>query len=1173
MLRLAMRLSAVRPWDTIGVRRTCRGVASARVGAETCPVRWRPRRRGASVAELFPHRVAAWVESPAPGPTIEFLLGGDTTGPRESRTGAALGLRARAIAAHLQEVGAPGDRALLLYAPGIDFVEGFLGAQISGLVSVPAYPPDPTRLDRSLPRLRAMVADCAPRLVLTTRAVKELATVFAAMAPELAAIEWIATDAIPGDLADRWAPPRFEEGGLSFLQYTSGSTAAPKGVRVTHRNLQANLALMAGVVGYGDRMRMVTWLPPYHDMGLIGALLLPLSVGGSVLAFSPVDFLSRPVRWVRAISAFRANISGAPNFAFDLCARKTTDEDARDLDLSCWEIAPNGAEPVRADTMERFFARFERCGLPWGTQAPGYGLAEATLVVTGVPPGLGPRTVAFDPSALGRGRAVPASGGARLVACRRAPGGQPLLVVDPVTREVLPDGRIGELWIEGPCVADGYWDRPELSAEVFGARTADGRGPFLRTGDLGFLHEDDLYVSGRLKDVVILRGRNHYPQDIEVAVEGAHPAVRPGCVAAFSVEHGGEGLGVALEIDPRKAPDPAAVVTAVRGAVAEAHDVQPVALWLLAPGAVHKTSSGKIQRSATREAVRDGSVVALHRWEAAAPPAAPEVATPLEAPADAPPRAATETEAERVDGLRRFLVDWVARHAGIAPDAVDPDVELTRYGLDSVVSVELVDALEAVVGRPLATTLAWSHPTIRSLAHHLARPAAEPVVRLEVAPAPPAEEYPLSFAEIDLFQLVERRTEQEAYTLFVPMRVAGPVDPGALETAFRASIARQDNLRTAFVRKDGVPTRRILPDVPFAVRVEDLRGLPAGERAAALERAAHEVRHTRFDLARPPLLAARLVRVSDEESVVLVVVSHLVTDAWGLAVLHRELSAHYEAALLGEAADLPPLPLRAVDYAVATDAAYRGRLGPSAWSPWPAPDYRFPYDAPLPEDAQPDWALGPPALPTFRHTGARHGFLVDAELQERLRRAGQAHGFSVGVACLAAFQVALHAHAGTDEVLFGFVHANRRDPRLRGVVAHMVYGELYHGEIAGPPSWLDLLRRGMKFVLEDRGDEAARLFATQPLAYRVLFNYYNFDAAQPEESRFASARELARWAYLWDNHDLVMALFPSPYGVVADVLYRDQVLRPETVARLSALFLRGLEGIAADPTAPAIVER
>lgn len=544
-----------------------------------------------------------------------FLTDGEEEGAR--LTFADLDLQARAIAATLRDVAEPGDRALLLYAPGLEFIPAFFGCLYAGVVPVPAYPPRLDRLLQSWQSLGNIARDCQPNVVLTTR---NLAALFggSAAAAHLGTLRWICTDAVDSSRAHSWHEPRIDPDALALLQYTSGSTAMPKGVMVTHRNLIHNQRLLQTVWEYSQGTG-VNWLPFYHDMGLLGGVLVTVFRGVPTYVMSPLGLLQKPIRWLQAISRFGGCCSGGPNFAYDLCVQRVTSEQKTGLDLSSWTTAAIGSEPIRAATIERFTEAFAPCGFQPDAFYACYGLAEATLFVTGGATFVRPVVRTVDGNALEHGRVVEASAEAAnartLVGCGRPWLDTRVLIVHPEERTHCPAGSVGEIWVAGPSVAAGYWGRPEETERTFRAFLKDsGEGPFLRTGDLGFFQDGELFVTGRLKDVIVLRGRNYYPQDIEQTVQSVHPGLREGGGAAFEAYKDGQPrLVIVQEVERRgRDLDAARLLGDVRKVVADHHDLHVHDLVLLEAGSLPKTSSGKVQRHRCRLGYEQGT---LRQWK------------------------------------------------------------------------------------------------------------------------------------------------------------------------------------------------------------------------------------------------------------------------------------------------------------------------------------------------------------------------------------------------------------------------------------------------------------------------------------------------------------------------------------------------------------------------------
>ncbi|MBD0337453.1 MAG: fatty acyl-AMP ligase, partial [Cyanobacteria bacterium Co-bin13] len=475
-----------------------------------------------------------------------------------------LDCRARAIAALLNELQCQGQRVVLLYPAGLDYVAAFFGCLYAGAIAVPAYPPRP---NRSLQRIQSIIQDSGATVALTQEAVLSKLEQRFAECPELRSLYWLSTDALDNQLANAWQRPGIGAESLALLQYTSGSTAAPKGVMISHDNLLHNSSLINEFFQDSPASSGVSWLPPYHDMGLVGGLLQPLYVGAPMTLMPPVAFLQKPIRWLKAISHYGVTTSGGPNFAYDLCVRKTTPEQRQDLDLSSWTLAFSGAEPVLYETLQRFVETFGDFGFRLESFYPCYGMAETTLMVTGTEKGQPPQVRQADAKALQLNQVQPPQEQQEvrwLVGCGQPASPGQVQIVEPQTRQLCPEDTIGEIWVShSRSTARGYWKRPDTTQYSFAAELAEADpGPFLRTGDLGFLHQGQLYVTGRLKDLIIIRGRNHYPQDIDATVEQAHSALRAGAGAAFSVDLGNaEQLVVVQELERsqlRKA-DPEAV--------------------------------------------------------------------------------------------------------------------------------------------------------------------------------------------------------------------------------------------------------------------------------------------------------------------------------------------------------------------------------------------------------------------------------------------------------------------------------------------------------------------------------------------------------------------------------------------------------------------------------------
>ncbi len=643
-----------------------------------------------------------------------------------SMTYAELDHGARATAVRILENHPTGSRCLLLYPPGtMEFVVGFFGCLYAGCVAVPAFPP---RRNRKGSRIQNIAEDCQATVALTTSDAIARLLRDEGIREEMKNIDLVGTDAVDRSIAIQFADIPIDPSQLAVLQYTSGSTGEAKGVMLTHENLIRNCEIISLLFEEQHKNTGVSWLPTYHDMGLVGGILSPLFFGASMVLMSPMTFLQRPVRWLRAITRYRARTSGGPNFAYQLCVDKVTDEEMHGLDLSSWEVAFNGAEPVRAATLRQFSRRFGEVGFRHTSHFPCYGMAETTLVVTGGPPHTPPLIRSFDARKLDAKIVSPAESnqeGARdLLGCGICTSNERVLIVDSETLSVLPENEIGEIWVDSPSTGQGYWGKPEVSDEVFRAHTREGDGPYLRTGDLGFVSEGQLFVAGRVKDLIIVRGVNRYPQDIEQTVEDCHESIQSSAAAAFADDQGPrERLIITVEVQRSLEDDWNPVIQAIRRAVTTVHEIPPDAVVLVRHSSLPRTSSGKIQRHACLKAFREGSLRVVHQW-----------LSWEEGLFDAPPMIAAATVQDLKDGfssgtsqhkktrdpdpevveLVKRAVKNVAQERAKLLD-LDTNV-IVDLGLDSLERLQIAHALENSVGGRFPEDVLQEIETIREIA-------------------------------------------------------------------------------------------------------------------------------------------------------------------------------------------------------------------------------------------------------------------------------------------------------------------------------------------------------------------------------------------------------------------------------------------------------------------------
>ena len=646
----------------------------------------------------------------------------DEEGLESTLTYQELDAKARTIAIYLQNISTPGERVLLLYPPGLDYIAAFFGCLYAELIAIPLYAP---RNNRNLSRIQSIMNDSQAQITLTNnQSLINLQTLLN-HDPDLKKLQWLATDKFDENLADKWDSKSISSASIAYLQYTSGSTSTPKGVMISHENVLCNSAEIAISWGTGTDSILVSWLPHFHDFGQIYGVIQPIYNGFPCIFMSPASFTQKPIRWLKAISDYKATHSGAPNFAYDLCADKIKPEQRENLDLSSWKVTVNGAEPVRKQTLEKFYQAFAPYGFRWSTFYPGYGLAEATLKVSSAKKKDLPTILTVQADSLAKNLIVEASEDEQftrtLVGCGSTVLNAKVVIVDTQSLTQSPSGQVGEIWVLGPSIAQGYWGRLEESQRTFGAYLTDnGEGPFLRTGDLGFLKDDELFITGRIKDLIVIRGSNHYPQDIELTVEQSHPSLRSGYGAVFSIdENEQERLVILCEIkrtDLRKL-DADEVIQAIRKAVSKEHELDVYAVLLLKTASIPKTSSGKIQRQACRTQFLNNQLDVLQEWKDKSNEQVINEGKSLRQKQ----QTAMQNNLSHIIklGIQDWLISWIAKNKNLDIKEIDPNQSLADYGFNSLETMNLFSDLESWLGYSIVPDWLWNSPSIDALANQI----------------------------------------------------------------------------------------------------------------------------------------------------------------------------------------------------------------------------------------------------------------------------------------------------------------------------------------------------------------------------------------------------------------------------------------------------------------------
>jgi len=1113
--------------------------------------------------------------------SFTFLQEGETASA--SWTYEALDRLSRAIASQLQVMNLSGERALLLYPPGLDYLAAFFGCLYAGVVAVPAYPP---RNHRNTPRIGAIASDAQAAIALTTSAIQSKIKSLI----DVSSLQWLTTDNLPAGIENSWEEPFIQKDTLAFLQYTSGSTGIPKGAMLSHGNLLHNAATTYQYMEHSPESKFVSWLPVYHDMGLIGGILQPLYGGFPCFLMSPASFLQNPYRWLKTISDYRGTTSGGPNFAYELCLQKITPEQRQTLDLSSWSVAFNGAEPVRWETLEKFSEAFAECGFRREAFYPCYGMAEATLMISGgvkadfpavkavrgeglkcdrvveenltaQPPSLRGKGEKFFPLLQGEGLGERSTDIRTFVSCGRTLPKQEIVIVHPQRLTRCQPDEVGEIWVSGPSIGQGYWNRKQETEETFRAYLADSRERlFLRTGDLGFLQNGELFITGRLKDLIIIRGRNLYPQDIELTAERSHPALRKGSVAAFAVEvKNEEKLVVIQELEFRQKPCFEKVIAAIRQAVSLEHEVQVYAVVLIKGGSIPKTSSGKIQRRACKAEFLAGTLKVL-------------ASSILESNGNTENLTCLNREGilavsqeERQSLLESYLQEQVAQIIGVSPSFAEKYQPLISFGLDSLKVFELKNRIETDFQVAVSIVDFFEGASIFALTKQILAQITTQDARSSVTISPfekTTAEHPLSFAQQRLWFINKLEPNSPAYNIAIAIRIKGQLNEVALAQSLKEIIRRHKVLRTSFKALNGEPVQVILE------REAEDRGryFPLPNSESEIQSFLVQEGQQPFDLAEVRLFRTKLLRLDAEESILIITMHHIIFDGWSAGVLIREVAALYKAFLTGEPSPLPELTIQYVDYAYWQREWLKGEILESQLAYWKQqlggnlPVLNLPTDYPR------------PTVSTFR--GARQTLVLPEVLRGGIKELSQQEGVTLFMILLAAFKTLLFRYTHQDDILVGSPIANRNLAEIQGMIGFFVNTLVLRSNLSGNPCFKELLKRIRRVALDAYSHQDLpfeklveevqpdRSLSHTPL-FQVMFALQNFPMPNLEVAGLnLQVQEVETGTAKFD-----LTLFVEDRGreLVAIFEYNTDLFKATTITRMLGHFQTLLEGIVANP--------
>ncbi|MEH2072599.1 MAG: amino acid adenylation domain-containing protein [Nostoc sp.] len=1086
--------------------------------------------------------------------------------------------RSRAVGAQLQALGLSGERAILLYPPGLDYLIAFFGCLYAGVVAVPAYPP---RNQRNTPRIQAITIDAQASIALTTTAMLPALQSIVIPQTKQGNFRWLTTDNIAQGLEDSWKQSAINGDTLAFLQYTSGSTGTPKGVMLTHGNLLHNAAVTYQMMEHSPNSKFVSWLPVYHDMGLIGGILQPLYGGFGCILMSPAAFLQRPYRWLQAISRYKGTTSGGPNFAYQQCIQRITSQQKETLDLSSWSVAFNGAEPVRQETLEQFATTFAECGFRPEAFYPCYGMAEATLIVSGGSKTALAQVKTVEKSALSHNQIVEATTHQDIqsfVSCGKAIPQQEIVIVNPELTRCSSD-EVGEIWVSGPCVGQGYWNRTEETKETFHAYLKDtGEGPFLRTGDLGFLHNRELFITGRVKDLIIIRGRNIYPQDIELSAQRSHSSLRSGANAAFTVEvNNEERLVLVQELEFRAKPNLAEVARAIRQAITEEHEVQIYAVVLIKPGTIPKTSSGKIQRRATRTQFQNDE---LNIVESDILKISDITRKPTQLQRS---ELLTLSPRECQPVLKSYLIELLAGVLSIAPDNINPQEPLSTLGLDSLKVFELKNRIEIDLEVEVSVADFFEGMNTLGLVTKLLAQittAALPSLSLTQIEKNTSI-HPLSFAQQGLWFINQLNPDTPTYNIPIVINFKGWINLAALQDSLNEIVRRHEVLRTSFTVVDGQPVQVINQAVPLTLQFEDLRSqsdsygvsLNTNERTQEAQRLAREFAQQPFDLSAQSLLRTKILQLNEKSYQLLVTLHHIIADGWSIGILIKELAALYEAFSTGKLSlrdatrtPLPELPIQYRDFVnwqrKFLDSERIHRLL-TYWK------QKLQGELPvlnLPTDR--------PRQPFTTFNGAQAKLVLSQTLTKELKNLSRQQGVTLFMTLLTAFKTLLYRYTGQTDILVGSPIANRNKAEIDSLIGFFVNVLVLRTDLSDDLSFQELLARVKSTALEAYVHQdlpfeklVEELQPNRDLSYnplfQVMFVLQNLPISNPKLSDVAVTYEEDYNGT--SKFDITLFMEDSKQGLVATCEYNTDLFNADTITRMLGHLQTLLESIVSDP--------
>ncbi|MEJ8546232.1 amino acid adenylation domain-containing protein [Brevibacillus borstelensis] len=1066
----------------------------------------------------------------------------------------------RAIAKRLKESGIrPGMRALLLFQPGLDFIKAFIGCLYTGVIAVPAYP---VKANRHVGQLQSIIEDAQPQVMLTTAKVYEQTS--SRQNDFFTNRHWIAIENISPDGTEQDHDYFPDQEMIAFLQYTSGSTGTPKGVIVNHHNLMQNERTIQHAFQQDSDSIIFGWLPFYHDMGLIGNILQPLYSGATCVLMSPMEFIQNPFLWLKGISDYKATTSGGPNFSYELCIDKITDEQINQLHLSSWKVAFNGAEPIRADTLKKFSQKFSVCGFQEASFFPCYGLAESTLFVSG-----GPTHRLPDSNRKESNR----------VSCGRAIGQDTVKIVNPDSLLECSPGEEGEIWVSGPSVTKGYWEKTEETQKTFHAYISDtNEGPFLRTGDVGFLENDELFITGRIKDLIIIRGRNYYPHDIENTVEKSHKAFQPSACAAFSVlSEGEEKVVIVQEIKrgARKDVNKEECARIVRKAVGTRHELHVSDVVFVYPGSIPKTTSGKVQRFLCRDLYLENNLKTI---------GAEHCVHQINKPADTEEIPFEHAEAnETKKKIVAFLADATSTIVKVPVTPKDYGQSFVSLGVDSLAAIELKHIIQKETKYEISEASLLQETTIEQLAEAILEKSEfrtqlqQESFRYESVHEKETHSL-LSYGQKSMWVMQHLKEADTAYNVHYALNIHSTLNVAALKKSIDLIFERHPVLTATFVEIESEPMQRF-GDRDMQASQFHYRDA-SGMSEKALQQELESLVHTPFDLLRDPLCHIYLFEKTPTEYVLLFVFHHIITDLWSISVFMSELRDYYEQVSNGKIPAVALSNMQYPDFCKWQAEMIQGEEGDRLWKYWskqlegPLPVLKLPQDRVIGDRAAAKTNVVTIELPTA--------------LAQKLKAFAASKDVTNYILLLSLYKILLFRYTGAEDMIVGSPTAGRSQKEFLDTVGYFVNPIALRTKITGSLTYAQFLEQVRAVTLDgmshqnypfsllvdrlqvERSVHVHPVFQTMFVFLKShLFPDITFLSGPHENAtltRFGGLSVTPRFIPQQSlQFDLVLEVIEGGDSFVASFKFNPALYQYETINRMARHYLTLLESILENP--------